>query len=88
MVKKNPHAVALCRLGYAQAYAYFTISANGALAYRSRVGGEETQLTWFDRAAKPPGALGARARYTTLSFSRDALISWRFSSHTRVRAVA
>jgi Tol biopolymer transport system component len=59
-------------IGHTQIYASFTISANGALAYRSGIGGEETQLTWFDRAGKPLGALGARALYNNIALSRDA----------------
>jgi WD40 repeat protein len=59
-------------IGYAQTYAYFTISSNGALAYRSGVGGQDTQLNWFDRAGKPLGALGSRASYNNIALSRDA----------------
>jgi Tol biopolymer transport system component/predicted Ser/Thr protein kinase len=52
--------------------AQFTASANGVLAYRSNLGGGETGLTWFDRAGKPLGVLGDRARYTNVALSRDA----------------
>jgi WD40 repeat protein len=57
--------------GISLTYASFTISANGALAYRSGSAVGNLQLTWFDRAGKPLGTLGGRAPYTTVALSRD-----------------
>ena len=37
--------------------AYFTVAANGTLAYRL-AGGDKTQLTWFDRTGKKLGTVG------------------------------
>jgi Tol biopolymer transport system component len=42
---------------------FFSVSANGALAYRSVSIGNISQLVWFDRGGKSLGALGQPADY-------------------------
>src|SRR5437588_6882553 len=59
------------RVGTIRSYALFTVSPNGALAYRSGGGTGSKQLTWFDRAGKPLATLGAPADYSNVALSRD-----------------
>jgi eukaryotic-like serine/threonine-protein kinase len=50
--------------------AYFSVSANGTLAYRS-IGTVKSQLTWFDRAGKRLGAVGLPVQDLFPSLSPD-----------------
>lgn len=52
-------------VGYAGALGWFSVSANGVLAYRSAGAGGfyPTQLGWFDRAGKSLGTVGSPANY-------------------------
>ena len=59
------------RVGISRAYALFTVSPGGALAYRSGGGVGTRQLNWFDRAGKPLATLGAPADYNNVALSRD-----------------
>jgi Tol biopolymer transport system component/predicted Ser/Thr protein kinase len=51
------------QVGSTLALGYFSVSANGVLAYRSGSSGGNSQLMWFDREGKPLGALGKIADY-------------------------
>ncbi|MEO8592325.1 MAG: protein kinase [Candidatus Solibacter sp.] len=60
-------------VGSRLSYGFFTVSPSGALAWRT--GGDVSdvrQLTWFDRAGKPLGTLGAPAQYNNVALSQDA----------------
>jgi Tol biopolymer transport system component len=51
---------------------YFSVSANGVLAYLSGSLGGDSRLMWFDRGGKPLGTLGTTADYhASLSLSPD-----------------
>jgi Tol biopolymer transport system component len=55
-------------------YSAFTVSENGALAYQPASDvGDARQLTWFDRAGKPLGTLGAPAAYENVALARDGM---------------
>jgi Tol biopolymer transport system component len=55
-----------------RALGYFSVSANGVLAYRSGSIGGLSQLMWFDRGGKPLGTLGKPGDYhASLSLSPD-----------------
>ncbi len=59
------------QVGSRLAMGFFTVSANGVLAYRSGAGGD-VQLAWFDRAGKSQGALGAPSLFDNgLALSPD-----------------
>jgi eukaryotic-like serine/threonine-protein kinase len=59
------------QVGYARAQGFFTVSANGVLAYRSAYASGNHQLTWFDREGRSAGILGTAADYNDLAFSPD-----------------
>jgi len=58
-------------VGSTLALGYFSVSANGMLAYRSGASGSGRQLVWFDREGKPQGTLGPPATYNDLAISPD-----------------
>ena len=51
------------QVGYFNTGGFFSVSANGVLAYRSGFLGGTSQLVWFDRRGNSLGALGTPARY-------------------------
>ncbi len=51
------------QVGSFLALGFFSVSANGVLAYRSGSSGINSQLTWFDRGGKSLGTLGQPADY-------------------------
>jgi len=53
------------------ARALFSVSETGVLVYRSVSPGEESQLTWFDRAGKPLGTVGPPGAYSAIRLSPD-----------------
>jgi eukaryotic-like serine/threonine-protein kinase len=57
--------------GSMQPYAYFSASANGALAYQMGAETASSQLAWFDRAGVQIGVLGDPAAYTDIELSPD-----------------
>jgi Tol biopolymer transport system component len=61
------------QVGSALAMGFFSVSANGVLAYRNGfAGGIGSQLVWFDRQGKSLGTLGPRATYPSgPTLSRD-----------------
>jgi len=59
------------QVGSTLAMGYFSVSANGVLAYRSGASGIARQLAWFDREGKPLGTLGPSATYSGLAISPD-----------------
>src|SRR5262249_394911 len=50
--------------------AFFAVSTNGVLAYRSNVFAN-SQLTWFDRAGKEIGRIGSASQIGSLALSPD-----------------
>ena len=50
--------------------ALFTVSTTGTLVAR-QTGGEQTQLTWFDRGGKAHGTLGPVGDYSGIQLSPD-----------------
>jgi Tol biopolymer transport system component len=52
------------------AFAAFSVSQNGVLAYRTASGGN-TQLTWFDRHGNRGSTVGTPAEYSNPSLSSD-----------------
>src|SRR5262249_52984267 len=52
------------------AFAAFSVSQNGVLAYRAS-GGENRQLTWFDRNGNRGSTVGTPAEYSNPSLSPD-----------------
>ena len=58
------------QVGSAFGVSFFSVSANGALSYRTG-GGQQTQLAWFDRDGKPLGSAGAPGQYITVALSPD-----------------
>jgi eukaryotic-like serine/threonine-protein kinase len=62
------------QVGSILAMGYFSVSATGALAFRSggSTGFGETKLAWFDRAGKSSGAIGPPAAYSgSIALSPD-----------------
>ncbi len=59
------------QIGAYNAFGFFSISTNGILVYRTRGGGGEFQLTWFDRQGNVLGTAGERALYSTPALSPD-----------------
>ena len=62
------------QVGSVLALGYFSVSANGVLAFRNGAASffRYAQLAWFDRAGKPQGLLGPPAPYSgSLSMSPD-----------------
>jgi Tol biopolymer transport system component len=60
------------RVGWFQAYGYFSASDNGVLAYRSGAGEFGTmQLMWFDREGKPLSAAGPPGLNNEFALSPD-----------------
>jgi Tol biopolymer transport system component/predicted Ser/Thr protein kinase len=57
------------RVGSYLAYGFFSISANGILAYRTRA--QDFQLTWLDRQGKAISRMGEPGPYTSLAVSPD-----------------
>src|SRR5262249_51856477 len=61
------------QVGSVLAMAYFSVSANGVLAFRA--GGASgfgfARLAWFDRTGKPQGNLGTPGPYNGLALSPD-----------------
>lgn len=57
--------------GSAQPYAYFSASANGAVAYETGTAASNSQLIWFDRAGKQLGEFGDPAAYSDIELSPD-----------------
>ena len=53
------------------AYAVFSASHQGLLAYQKGSGGGQSQLTWLDRTGRPAGAVGAVGYLTTPRLSHD-----------------
>src|SRR5262249_20822519 len=53
------------------ALGFFSVSANGVLAYRSGDAGGGRQLVWFDREGKPLGTVGSQATHNGVSLSPD-----------------
>ncbi len=51
------------QVGSFLALGFFSVSANGVLAYRSGSSGSNSQLVWFDRGGKSLGTLGQPADY-------------------------
>jgi eukaryotic-like serine/threonine-protein kinase len=50
---------------------FFSVSANGVLAFRPAVELPKSQLTWFDRQGNPLGVVGELRSYNTLALSPD-----------------
>jgi eukaryotic-like serine/threonine-protein kinase len=50
-------------------FGFFSVSANGVLAYRTRT--QDSQLTWLDRQGKAIGRLGEPGLYTSLELSPE-----------------
>jgi Tol biopolymer transport system component len=59
------------QVGSALALGYFSVSSNGALAYRAGGSGGNTQLMWFDRDGKALGALGPPTNYGSVALAPD-----------------
>jgi len=60
------------QVGWSLAMGFFSVSANGVLAYRSGSSVSASQLVWFNREGKPLGTLGPPAIYAGgLAFSPD-----------------
>jgi len=58
------------QVGSAFGVSFFSVSANGVLAYRTG-GGQQSQPSWFDREGKPLGTAGAPGNYITVALSPD-----------------
>ena len=58
-------------VGSAGNYGFFTVAANGMIAYRSGVGSRTRQLRWFDRAGKVLSTLGEPGDYQNIALSPD-----------------
>ena len=54
-----------------QSIGMFSVSPSGALAYRTGAGGNDYQLTWFDRQGKVVGTLGQPGPNDGVSLSPD-----------------
>jgi dipeptidyl aminopeptidase/acylaminoacyl peptidase len=52
-------------------WGFFSASANGVLVHRGGFGGQDLQLTWFDRQGKVQGTAGEPGRFTTAFLSPD-----------------
>ena len=63
--------VAFGQGGGAFAQGQFSASQNGVLAYMSGGGGEDSQLTWFDRSGKMLGTVGAPGTMQVPAISPD-----------------
>jgi Tol biopolymer transport system component/aminoglycoside phosphotransferase (APT) family kinase protein len=57
--------------GMGRAYANFSVSANGVLAYGNATS-VDTQLRWFDRTGRPLGAVGSAGQQSEPALSPDA----------------
>jgi dipeptidyl aminopeptidase/acylaminoacyl peptidase len=64
-------AVPIDRIATVNAYAAFSVSGNGRLAYRSGARSTSRQLTWFDRDGKRLGTVGDPAGHEQLALSPD-----------------
>ncbi|MGO9258138.1 MAG: protein kinase domain-containing protein [Bryobacteraceae bacterium] len=49
----------------------FSVSSNGALAFRPGIGQADSQLMWVDRSGNPLGAVGSPADYSNPALSPD-----------------
>ncbi len=58
------------QVGSIRTQAYFSVSTNGVLAYRSGAGGNG-QLAWFDRAGKQMQTVGSPGEYSDVALSPD-----------------
>jgi eukaryotic-like serine/threonine-protein kinase len=54
-------------------YGFFSASANGVLAYRTKGTSAVSQLTWFDRQGKALGTAGGPGNYTHPALSPDGM---------------
>ncbi len=52
-------------------FAFFSVSANGVLIYRSEAGHDLSQLTWLDWHGKRLGTVGEPSDYTSIALSPD-----------------
>ena len=60
------------QVGSTLALGYFSVSANGVLAYRAGGAGGNSQLVWFNREGKSLATLGPPANYNgSLSLAKD-----------------
>ena len=59
------------QVGSARAMGFFTASANGVLAYRNGGAGGASDLVWFTRDGKSPGAFASRGTVGGLALSPD-----------------
>ena len=59
------------QLGVFLNYAFFSVSANGVLVYRSGASQTVTQLTWLDREGKRLGTVGEPGVYSEVTVSPD-----------------
>jgi hypothetical protein len=59
------------QVGSSISNAFFSVSANGVLAYRGGGIGSADQLLWFDRQGKPAGELGPSGQYSDVALSPD-----------------
>lgn len=64
-------ALPIDRVATVNAYAAFSVSADGRLAYRSGARSTSRQLTWFDREGKRLGTVGDPAGHEQLALSPD-----------------
>jgi Tol biopolymer transport system component len=60
------------RIGTGTSHGFFSISANGVLAYRTGIQAAGLQLTWFDRQGKILGEAGEPAAINQVVLSPDA----------------
>jgi eukaryotic-like serine/threonine-protein kinase len=59
------------QVGFSISSPFFSVSANGVLAYRNGGATGHSQLAWFDRDGKPLGTVGPAGAYNDLSLSPD-----------------
>src|SRR5262249_49023001 len=52
-------------------YGYFSVSANGSLAYRNGAGFGRSEMVWLDRNGKRLGTVGEPADYSNPALSPD-----------------
>jgi len=59
-------------LGFYRSFSFFSVSANGVLAYRGG-GAGASQLTWYDREGKVLSTVGEPGTYLTVTLSPDGV---------------